>query len=747
MPAAKKKTAPKSTRSKKTKATKATKVYNKPNLVIVESPAKARTLTGILGPDFEVIASMGHVRDLPSGKLGVDIENNFTPQYSIPRAKSPIVKEVKLACKTAKKVFLATDADREGEAISWHLMEAGGIDPKLVQRVVFHEITEKAILEAFKSPRSIDWNLVEAQQARRVLDRLVGYLLSPVLWKKVRYGLSAGRVQSAALRLVVDRQREIEAFNPKEYWSIETTLLTENNKSESIKARFHNIVGERKAREVNTEEEATLITNNLRSSSISVDSVKKRETKRRPSPPFITSTLQQEAFRKLRFTARRTMSVAQQLYEGLELDKNGPTGLITYMRTDSINMSQDAISEARSIISEKFSKNHIPKSPRFYKKNVKGAQEAHESIRPTSFGRSPDSIRGTLSNDQFRLYELIWKRAISSQMSDALFDQTSIDIHAKSGKTNDIYVLRSSGSIIKFDGYLAVYREGVDEPNTDSDEGREIPDLEVGQILTTKEVLPIQHFTQPPPRFTEASLVKALEERGIGRPSTYAAIMGTIQDRGYVDKEDNRFKALKLGVAVSDLLKEFFPEIVDLDFTSEMENQLDEIARGERERTPLLKKFFSPFNSQIEIAIEKMPKVKDIDESSDELCPLCGVAMVIKRGRFGPFLSCSTFPECKGTKKIESRTGVDCPECGKELVQRRSNKTKRTFYGCSGFPNCTFLVNQKPLTQKCPDCNGLVIPSTKGSAKCVADACKWTGSIDELADEEVSESAEKVAQS
>ncbi len=723
---------PTKTKPKAKKSGKASKNANKSKLVIVESPAKARTLSGILGPEYSVIASMGHVRDLPSGKLGIDIENDFEPQYRIPRGKNTIIKEVKAAIKNATNVYLATDPDREGEAISWHLMEAASIDPDIVERVVFHEITNSAILEAFKEPRKIDWNLVEAQQARRVLDRLVGYTLSPVLWKKVRRGLSAGRVQSAALRLVVDRQQEIDAFNPREYWSIEITLNTNNEKDNHFIAKLHRVVGERKNIEINSDNEAQSIAKILRTSEYEVDSINTRPTTRRPSPAFITSTLQQEAFRKLRFTARRTMSVAQQLYEGINLDSEGSSGLITYMRTDSINMSSHAIDQARDVIKEKYGNDHVPEKPKFYKTKVKGAQEAHEAIRPTSFSRLPESLKDNLTSDQYRLYDLIWKRAVASQMADAKFQQTSVDIHTKNSASDVQYLLRTSGSIMTFDGFLKIYTEGKDEPSNDSDDGRIIPKLSEGQALSASDIAPNQHFTQPPPRYTEASLVKALEEKGIGRPSTYATIMGTIQDRGYVDKENNSFKALRLGVAVSDLLKQFFPEIVDLDFTSEMENKLDDIANGELERTPVIKTFYNPFNFQIESAKENMPRVTDIDEPSNEICPLCESKMVIKRGRFGPFLSCSTFPECKGTKKIESKTGVDCPKCGSELLERKSNKTKRTFYGCSSFPKCDFLVNQKPLIEKCPECKGLLVAARKDEAKCVDKECGWNGSTEEL---------------
>lgn len=731
-----KKSQPKSTSKKTTSRTSRSqqKAREGQNLVVVESPAKARTLGRILGDDYYVLASMGHVRDLPDGKLGVDVDHDFAPQYDLRKDKASVLKELRDASKGAPTVYLATDPDREGEAISWHLMEAAKIRPERVQRVVFHEITEDAIRRAFDEPRQIDQNLVEAQQARRVLDRLVGYLLSPLLWRKVRRGLSAGRVQSAALRLVVDRQREIEAFVPQEYWSIAANLATGQDGEPPFDARFHSREGDRRAMEIPNEETAQGLVNDLQPAIYGVKSVRRRETVRRPAPPFITSTLQQEAFRKLRFTARRTMSVAQQLYEGLAVDGQGPIGLITYMRTDSTNMAQEAIQEARSVIEGRFGKDYVPKDPRTYARRVKGAQEAHEAIRPTSFVRDPESLRNSLTREQFLLYQLVWQRGLASQIADARFDQTSIDISASQTPTQQNYILRASGSIMKFSGFLAVYREGLDEPDPESDEGRVLPDLQEGQSLDLTKLEPLQHFTQPPPRYTEATLVKALEEHGIGRPSTYAPILSTIQDRGYVDKVDNRFKPLKLGTVVADLLRDFFPEIVDLGFTSGMEEELDEVARGEREWVPLLKEFYAPFNEQLEEAKEKMPRVRDVDEASDELCPECNSAMVIKRGRFGPFLSCSRFPECKGTKRIETRTGATCPECGGELVQRRSNKTKRTFYGCSNFPTCNFLVNEKPLPHACPQCAGLVVVSGRGGAAHCHDKkeCGWQGSQEEL---------------
>ncbi len=712
------------------------------NVVIVESPAKARTLSRILGNEYSVLASVGHVRDLPKNKLAIDVENDFAPDYVVPRDKSAKVKELKSATKDAEMVYLATDPDREGEAISWHLMQATGLEKDRIRRIVFHEVTENAVRKAFDEPRAIDDDLVNAYQARRVLDRLVGYQLSPVLWKKVRRGLSAGRVQSAALRLVVDRETEIGAFERKEYWEIDALLAaiansaaTESKAAEPFSARFRSPDGERRATEIPNEEDAQQLLEDLRSGQYRVRSVRRRDTSRRPGAPFITSTLQQEAFRKLRFTARRTMSIAQQLYEGLPVGNEGPIGLITYMRTDSTNIAQEALQEVRRFVSERYGKEFVPGSPRAHTRRVKGAQEAHEAIRPTSFFRDPESVRGSLSRDQFNLYQLIWQRAVASQMADAKFDQTTVEILATATRSGRDYILRTSGSIMTFAGYLAVYREGLDEPDPESDEGRVLPNLQEGQALDLRDIGATQRFTQPPPRYTEATLIRALEERGIGRPSTYAAILSTIQDRGYVDKTDNRFRPLKLGTAVSGLLSEYFPEVVSLDFTSRIEEELDEVARGGREWAPLLRDFYGPFAERLSVAQENMPRVQNIDEDSDETCDDCGSNMVIKRGRYGPFLSCSRFPDCRGMKRIQKRSGALCPECGGELVQRQSSKTRRSFFGCSNYPTCSFLTNQTPRPEPCPVCSGLVLTNGRNNAKCHDKECGWEGATEELAGE------------
>lgn len=723
------------------------------DVVIVESPAKARTLSRILGNRYNVLASVGHVRDLPKSKLAIDVERDFAPDYVVPHDKSAVVKEIKAAASAAGTVYLATDPDREGEAISWHLMEAAGIPQERMRRVVFHEVTENAVLRAFDEPRGIDVDLVNAYQARRVLDRLVGYRLSPVLWSKVRKGLSAGRVQSAALRLVVEREAEIDAFVPQEYWEIDANLATQTTVPEEFAARYRSELGASRAAVIPNQETADRIVADLDASSYEVASVRRRETTRRPGPPFITSTLQQEAFRKLRFTARRTMTIAQQLYEGLPIGNEGPIGLITYMRTDSTNMANEAVQEARAVIANRYGKDHVPAAPRSFSRRVKGAQEAHEAIRPTSFMRDPKSLRNSLSREQFNLYQLIWQRALASQMADAKFDQTTVDITASGAPSGVSHTLRVSGSIMTFAGYLAIYREGLDEPDAESDEGRVLPDLQEGQALILNEtrlqqaspaIVATQRFTQPPPRFTEATLIRALEERGIGRPSTYAAILSTIQDRGYVDKADNRFRPLKLGTAVSGLLAEYFPQVSSLDFTSQIEEELDDVARGEREWVPVLRDFYGPFNERIDTAQEKIERVRNIDEETDEACPECDANMVIKRGRFGPFLSCSRFPDCRGMKRIQKGTGAHCPECSGELVQRSSRKSRRPFYGCSSYPNCNFLTNQEPLPQPCPDCNGLVVASSRTNAVCNDKECGWQGSREELTAEQPQEEPQLV---
>ncbi len=691
------------------------------DLVIVESPAKAKTVSRILGSKYSVKASVGHVRDLPKNGLGVDVEGGFAPSYVIPKDKVAVVKEIKMESKKASSVYLATDPDREGEAISWHLVQAAELDNKSVKRVVFHEITKEAVEEAFRHPRGIDMDMVHAQQARRVLDRLVGYKLSPLLWRKVRRGLSAGRVQSVALKMIVDREREIQGFVPTEYWSIDAELKKEGA-AESLRATLIGLAGGKKLK-IGSEEGATGIASELEKASYAVAQVQKKEVARQPAPPFITSTLQQEGWRKLRFTAKHTMAVAQRLYEGLPLGEEGSVGLITYMRTDSVRVAASAIEETRSYVRDKYGASFLPPRPRTFTKKAKGAQEAHEAIRPTSTMREPASIKQYLTREQFRLYELIWKRMVASQMSPALLDTTSVDIEATNERA---YRLRATSSRIKFPGFTIIYSEGKDEAE-DEDGKRPLPPLEEGEPLKLVGLFPEQHFTQPPPRYTEATLVKALEERGIGRPSTYAPILSTIQERGYVKRDDGRFCPMELGCLVSDLLAEHFPDIVNPGFTAQMEEGLDQIARGERQWAPFLGDFYYPFAKTLDEAEQRAERVRILGEPTDEVCPQCGRTMVIKTGRYGRFLSCSGYPECKHARPLH--IGVKCPKCGSDLVEKQSKK-KRTFYGCSGYPNCDFATSARPIPQPCPQCGGLLVKRGKSMVRCIK--CEFSGRLDEI---------------
>ena len=697
------------------------------SLVIVESPAKAKTVSRIVGNRYSVKASLGHVRDLPKSKLGVDVENDFAPQYLVPKAKRAVVRQITEAAKKASSVYLATDPDREGEAISWHLVQAAQLDDMPLRRVVFHEITKEAVTDAFRHSRGIDMDLVNAQQARRILDRLVGYKLSPLLWRKVRRGLSAGRVQSVTLRMVVDREREIEGFIPREYWSIDAELKKIAGE-ESFRASLIGLIDGKKI-EIQSEKEAKRIVTELERASYAVVQVRKKDLSRQPAPPFTTSTLQQEGWRKLRFSAKHTMAIAQQLYEGLPMGKEGTVGLITYMRTDSTRVAPSALNEARAYIKEKYGADFLPPRPRIFAKKAKAAQEAHEAIRPTSVRREPDIIKHYLNRDQFRLYELIWKRMVASQMSPALLDTTSVDIEAKDAKR---YLLRATSSIIKFPGFTILYSEGKD----DAQEERMVtlPPLVKGEKLQLLALIPDQHFTQPPPRYTEATLVKALEEKGIGRPSTYVPILSTIQERGYVEKADGRFHPLELGLVVSDLLSQHFPDIVDPKFTAQMEDGLDQIARGERQWVPFLQDFYQPFEKSLKMADERMEKVKVVDEPTDETCEQCGRPMVIKLGRYGRFIACSGYPECKNTRPLVVKIGVKCPKCGGDLVQRQTKK-RRTFYGCANYPACDFASSDRPIPQPCPQCGGLMAMRGKKMAKCLK--CEFSTSMAELEREAV----------
>jgi DNA topoisomerase-1 len=692
------------------------------HLVIVESPAKAVTIGRFLGSAYTVRASMGHVRDLPNGKLGVDTEDGFTPDYQIMKDKKTVVAELKKLGADAASIFLATDPDREGEAISWHLLEAAGWKGKPIRRVVFHAITPEAIKEAFENHRDIDMQMVNAQQARRILDRLVGYQLSPLLWKKVQRGLSAGRVQSVALRLVVDRDKEIEAFVPVEYWTLDAKLESEG--AQAFTAVLHSLAGDKKI-ELHDQLSATRIVADIEHSAFRVGTVTKREIKRRPAPPFITSTLQQDSARQLRYPARRTMSIAQQLYEGIDIGAEGSVGLITYMRTDSPVVTPNAVEEARDYISQRWGKEYVPEKARVYASRSKVAQEAHEAIRPTGMARSPEDIRGYLSNDQFRVYDLIWKRMIASQMSDSVLDSTQVAITV-TGESGQAYEFRVSGSILKFPGFRALYIEARDEEAPDDDADKQLPLLAEGQALEAKALLPEQHFTQPPPRFSEASLIKSLEERGVGRPSTYAPIISTIVDRQYVNRERTSMKSTLLGQVVSDQLTAHFPNIMDIDFTAQLEEQLDEVANGRQEWIPLLDDFYGPFKKALDDAQENMERVR-VEEPTDEICEDCGLPMVIKHGRFGPFLSCTGFPECKKSKPLLKKTGVYCPEDGGELVERKGKG--RTFFGCTNYPTCEFTVSRRPLKITCPECDGLLLAAGRGQASC--NNCAWNGAVPE----------------
>ncbi len=697
----------------------------KKNLVIVESPAKARTLSKILGKNYSLKASLGHIRDLPKSQLGVNIENGFAPKYVVPRTKSKVVNELKQAAKTASSVYLATDPDREGEAISWHLAEVTKCDRIPYHRVVFHEITEEAIKQAFSHPRSIDMQLVNAQQARRVLDRLVGYKISPLLWQKVRRGLSAGRVQSVALRIIVDREREIEKFIPEEYWTIEAELTKEAKEVATFRAMLIGFIDGTKL-DIHNQKQATELNDELKQASYSVIKVKTKKVTRQAAPPFITSTLQQEAWRKLHFSANQTMAIAQQLYEGLPIGNEGNIGLITYMRTDSTRVARSAIVETREFISDKYGSQFIPPHARSFVRSTKWTQEAHEAIRPTKIRREPSLIKSYLTNAQFKLYQLIWQRMVASQMSAALFDSTTVDIKAKCLIPRRDYLFRSSSSTLTFPGFTILYTEGKDE--AEEKKSSLLPQLEKGDELKLLGLFPEQHFTQPPPHFTEATLIKMLEQWGIGRPSTYAPILSTIQERGYVTKANGSFHPTELGFLVNDLLSKHFPDIVNIEFTAHMEDELDEIAHDNRDWVQVVQGFYTPFAESLKNASQLMEKVKLADELTTEVCPECGKPIIIKLGRYGKFLACSGYPECKYTKSFQIKLGVKCPLCGSELIER-INKKKRTFYGCSNYPNCDFATNFRPLPQPCPKCGGLLTLYREKWAKCTK--CKYRGKVTE----------------
>ncbi|HPZ85805.1 MAG TPA: type I DNA topoisomerase [Bacillota bacterium] len=681
-------------------------------LIIVESPTKARTISRFMKAKYDVKASMGHVRDLPKSKLGVDIENGFKPQYITIRGKGKVIKELKEAAKQASDVYLATDPDREGEAISWHLCHVLDIEPQQARRVTFHEITENAVKEAFRNPMPIKQSLVDAQQARRILDRLVGYTLSPLLWKKVKPGLSAGRVQSAALRLIVDREIEIETFQPEEYWTIEALLQGEKG---LVKAKYYGYDG--KKRDLRHRQDVDQVLQGIEGAQFIVTSVQPKERRKNPPLPFTTSTLQQEASRKLGFTVRKTMSVAQTLYEGVELGEQGYAGLITYMRTDSTRVSPVAVKEARQYIEGVFGKEYIGRDRK--RKSAPGAQDAHEAIRPTEVRRLPSEIKKYLTEDQYKLYELIWNRFVASQMAAAVYDTVTCDIEANK------HVFRATGSRLAFPGFTKLYEEGEDNPEEPAEE---IIPLSVNERLELKQLDPQQHFTQPPQRYTEASLVKTLEQNGIGRPSTYAPIIATLTEREYVVREKRRLVPTELGRLVDSILREHFPSIVDVGFTADMEKRLDAIEAGSSRWEQVIGEFWEPFKEQLEKAEQQIQRVKLQDELAGEDCEKCGRPMVIKRSRYGKFIACSGYPECKNTKPYVERTGALCPRCKGDIVVRRSRKG-RVFYGCLNYPDCDFVSWSRPVPDKsCPVC-GCFLVEARGRSKgyrCGNPECSYT---------------------
>ncbi|EEK82885.1 DNA topoisomerase 1 [Bacillus thuringiensis serovar tochigiensis BGSC 4Y1] len=662
----------------------------------MESPSKAKTIEKYLGKKYKVVASMGHVRDLPKSQMGIEVKNNFTPKYITIRGKGPVLKDLKSAAKKAKKVYLAADPDREGEAIAWHLANTLNVDVESDCRVVFNEITKDAIKESFKHPRAINMDLVDAQQARRILDRLVGYNISPLLWKKVKKGLSAGRVQSVAVRLIIEREREIQSFEPEEFWTIKTEFV---KGKDTFEASFYGVDGEKV--QLTNETQVNEIIEQLKDNAFSVENVTRKERKRNPALPFTTSSLQQEAARKLNMRAKKTMMLAQQLYEGIDLGKQGTVGLITYMRTDSTRISETAQTEARTYITEAFGTEYIGTEK---KKETKksNAQDAHEAIRPTSVMRKPEELKSFLSRDQLRLYKLIWERFVASQMASAIMDTVTARL------INNNVQFRASGSVVKFPGFMKVYVESKDDGAEEKD--KMLPPLEVGETVFSKDLEPKQHFTQPPPRYTEARLVRTLEELGIGRPSTYVPTLETIQKRGYVGLDNKRFVPTELGEIVIELILEFFPEIINIEFTANMEQSLDEVEEGNANWVKIVDDFYVGFEPRLEKAEKEMREVEIKDEPAGEDCELCNHPMVFKMGKYGKFMACSNFPDCRNTKPIVKEIGVTCPKCDKgQIIERRSNKKKRLFYGCGTYPECDFVSWDKPIGRKCPKCEGMLV--------------------------------------
>ena len=700
----------------------------KSSLVIVESPAKAKTIGKYLGPGYQVKACMGHLRDLPKSTLGVDIENNFEPKYCPIKGKEDIISDLKKSAKASDTVFLATDPDREGEAISWHLKELLGLADEKARRVTFNEITKRVVSESIARPREIDQSLVDAQQARRILDRIVGYQLSPLLWKKIRSGLSAGRVQSVATRMVCDREHEIAAFQPQEYWSLDAKLTPDGTERSAFLAHYHGENGKKK--ELNSIEEVEAVTATLKDAAFTVKTVKRQEKQRSPAAPFTTSTLQQESSRKLNMTPRRTMAIAQQLYEGVEISGEGAVGLITYMRTDSLRLSDEALSSVRSFIQGRYGGAYCPQAPRVYKTKA-GAQDAHEAIRPSNVELTPEQVKKDLTGDQYRLYWLIWNRFVACQMSNAVYDAVSVDIQA------DVHTFRASSSSLKFSGYTAVYEEGKDEEKEEK-EGK-LPPLTEGQSLQSLDFQPGQHFTQPPPRYTDASLIRAMEENGIGRPSTYAPTVSTILDREYVIKDGKYLHTTPLGEVVNGLMEDKFSDIVDTGFTAHMERELDNVESGSKQWKELLKDFYAPFRAELDQAEKDLEgiRLKVPDEESDEVCDECGRKMVIKSGRFGRFLACPGYPECTFTKPLVVAMPGRCPRCGGRLMKRTGNSKKTgkqyTYYCCEKMTSkdensrCEFMTWDVPVADDCPACGETMFKKAgKGFKKpfCINEKCE-----------------------
>ena len=685
------------------------------NLVIVESPAKAKTIKKYLGNDFEVVASMGHVRDLPKSTFGVDVEHGYEPKYIAIKGKSTLINQLKSLAKKSEKVFLATDPDREGEAISWHLAQILKLDLKDSNRVTFNEITMHGVSNGMASPRCVDIHLVDAQQARRILDRIVGYKLSPFLWRKVKRGLSAGRVQSVTVRLIVDREKEIQAFVSEEYWTMDASLLAKSSKK-PFSARLATKDG--KKVEIRSQEESDAVLKALEGAAYTVKSVKKGVRKKSPAPPFITSTLQQEASKRLGFQAKRTMKAAQELYEGMEINGMGAVGLITYMRTDSLRISNEAVAQVRDYIADVYGKEYLPASARFYKSR-KNVQDAHEAIRPTTPTFSPEKIKSSLTSDQYKLYKLIWERFIASQMENAVFNTSSVDIEANG------YIFKASGYSVKFDGFTKLYEETSDN---DTEENNNLPILEEGEALKLKSLQGNQHFTQPPARFTEASLIKALEENGIGRPSTYAPTISTILSRGYIERDGKTLKPTALGDVTTELMCEQFPDIVNVEFTAKMEDDLDEIEVGKEQWEKVIDDFYHSFSATLEKAEKNMngTHVKLPVEETDVVCENCGRKMVIKTGRFGRFLACPGYPECKNTKPITKSTDGICPKCGGVILAKKSKKGK-AYFGCEHNPKCDFMTWDTPLKETCPKCGSTLFCKygKNGKIYCAKDGCGY----------------------